>query len=137
MNGIGNGRPITLIPFYLQKSFGPWTTYGGGGYGINNAKDARNFIFGGWVTQYDLSDKFTLGTELHFLGALTNQSATSTVLNVGGYYHINNQLTLLFSGGGSIQGQTRTVGYLGIHWWENEYSFIKNKLNNRPKKVLG
>jgi len=115
-NGIGNGRPVTLFPFYVQKSFGPWTTYGGGGYGINKEKGERNFPFVGWVAQHDFTEKITLGAELHFLGALTDEGATSTVLNFGGYYHFNNQLSLLFSGGGSIQGQSRTVSYLGIHW---------------------
>jgi hypothetical protein len=114
--GLGNGRPITLVPFYLQKSFGPWTTYGGGGYGFNTQKGTNNFPFVGWVAQRDLSDKWTLGAELHFLGPLTDESATSTVLDFGGYYHIDQQLSLLFSAGGSIQGQSRTVGYLGIHW---------------------
>ncbi|MFI4955779.1 MAG: transporter [Gammaproteobacteria bacterium] len=113
---LGNGRIWTLIPFYLQKGFGPWTTYGGGGYALNSQKGMRNYPFAGWVVQRDLSDKFTLGAELHYEGAVSDEGTSSTVMDIGCYYHIDNHLGFLFSAGSSIQGQTRTVGYLGIHW---------------------
>jgi hypothetical protein len=45
--GLGNGRAWWKLPLWLQKSWGPWTTYGGGGYVINPAPNQRNYCFGG------------------------------------------------------------------------------------------
>jgi hypothetical protein len=33
--GLGTGSTHAYLPVWLQKSFGDWTTYGGGGYWIN------------------------------------------------------------------------------------------------------
>ena len=32
--GLGNGHATAFLPLWLQKSWGKWTVYGGGGYGI-------------------------------------------------------------------------------------------------------
>jgi hypothetical protein len=37
--GLGNGRAWAKLPVWAQKSWGPWTTYGGGGYAINTADE--------------------------------------------------------------------------------------------------
>ena len=41
-----------ILPLWLQKSWGPWTTYGGGGFGFNTARGGRNWAFLGWQAQY-------------------------------------------------------------------------------------
>ena len=33
--GLGNGKVQVFLPLWFQKSWGPWQTYGGGGYWIN------------------------------------------------------------------------------------------------------
>ncbi len=32
--GLGEGYVQVLLPLWIQKNWGPWTIYGGGGYGI-------------------------------------------------------------------------------------------------------
>jgi hypothetical protein len=59
--GLGNRRAWGKLPVWLQKSWGPWTTYGGGGYAINPAPEQRHYFFGGWLLQRDLGEKLTLG----------------------------------------------------------------------------
>jgi hypothetical protein len=39
--GLGNGKAQFFIPLWLQKSWGPWTSYGGGGYWVNQDADPR------------------------------------------------------------------------------------------------
>jgi hypothetical protein len=46
-SGLGTGHLHVLIPLWLQKSFGPWTTYGGGGFWVNPGAENRNY--GSWV----------------------------------------------------------------------------------------
>ncbi|MBF0502465.1 MAG: hypothetical protein HQM09_20170 [Candidatus Riflebacteria bacterium] len=37
--GLGNGKAQIFVPIWLQKSWGPWTTYGGGGYWLNPGRE--------------------------------------------------------------------------------------------------
>src|SRR5271170_5995914 len=66
--GLGVGRTWYKAPLWVQKSFGPWTTYGGGGATVVNAPGYRNFAFAGWLVERDLGKKVTLGTEVFYHG---------------------------------------------------------------------
>lgn len=57
------------LPLWIQKSWGPWKTYGGAGYTINPAKNMRNYPYAGWLLQNDINDKLTLGIEIFTQGA--------------------------------------------------------------------
>ncbi len=46
---LGSGHTQVFFPMWLQKSSGPWTTYGGGGYWINPGAGNRNWWFVGWL----------------------------------------------------------------------------------------
>ncbi len=49
--GLGNGRTWYTLPVLLQKSWGDWTTYGGGGRAFNSAHGMRDYNFGGCPLQ--------------------------------------------------------------------------------------
>src|SRR5665213_2873048 len=66
--GLGLGKTWYKVPIWAQKSFGPWTTYGGGGMTVVNTPGYRNFPFLGWLVQRDLGKKWTLGTEVFYHG---------------------------------------------------------------------
>ncbi len=114
--GLGNGRTWFRIPVWIQKSWGPWKTYGGGGVALNSAAGAQNYGFGGWLLQRDLSSKFTLGAEVFTQGANAIGSGGYTVYNVGGYYNPTAQLSVLFSVGHSMAGEQHAVHYLGLYY---------------------
>ena len=60
------------VPLWAQKSWGPWTTYGGGGETLfDHAAHAigyQNFPFAGWLLQRDIGKKLTLGGEVFYHG---------------------------------------------------------------------
>ena len=114
--GLGNGRTWYRVPVWIQKSWGPWKTYGGGGVALNNAPGSQNYGFGGWLLQRDLSSKFTLGAEVFGQGANAVGSRGYTVYNVGGYYNVSSQLSVLFSVGHSMAGEQHAVHYLGLYY---------------------
>ncbi len=62
--GLGTGRTHAFVPIWVQKDFGDWTTYGGGGFWINPGPGNKNFWFAGWVLERKITDKFMLGIEL-------------------------------------------------------------------------
>ena len=46
---LGAGHVIGFLPVWAQKSFGEWTTYGGGGYWINQDEATGERTFGSSV----------------------------------------------------------------------------------------
>jgi hypothetical protein len=118
--GLGVGKTWYKLPLWIQKDWGPWTTYGGGGYEIVNQTGYRNFRYAGWLLQRDLGDKWTVGTEIWYHGPegpATPQTHSSTMIDVGGYYYFRKPaFQLLFSIGHSAIGQSETYAYLGLYW---------------------
>ena len=58
---LGSGSMEAYIPVWIQKSWGKFTTYGGGGFWYNPGTGNRNWIFAGWEAQYDFSSVVTVG----------------------------------------------------------------------------
>jgi len=114
--GLGNGQVWARLPVWVQKSWGPWTTYGGGGYVINRAPGMRSHGIAGWLLQRELGKRLTLGGELYSEGASLMGARASTVLNFGGYYNFTKNFSLLFSAGRDISGGLHAVAYFGLYW---------------------
>jgi hypothetical protein len=118
--GLGNGRTWYRLPIWIQKSIGPWTTYGGGGEVLNSEPGTRNYPFGGWLLQRDLGKKLTLGGEIFAHGpegVATLSNRSSTLADIGGYYYFRNPgFQLLFAVGHTIAGQPESIAYLGLYW---------------------
>ena len=114
--GLGNGQTWFRLPLWLQKSWGPWTTYGGSGVALNSASGQRNYPFGGWLVQRDFGPRFTLGGELFAQGKGTGDDRGFATLNFGGSYNFNEHFSLLFSAGHSIAGDRHTFWYFGFYW---------------------
>jgi hypothetical protein len=133
--GLGVGKVWYRVPLWAQKSFGPWTTYGGVGETFVHQTDYRNFTYGGWLGQRDIGKKWTLGAELFSHGAegiATPQTRAATMLDFGGYYYFRNPgFQLLFCYGHTVAGQTENYGYLGLYWtWGN------SRRGKRDKSLL-
>ncbi|MDE2463681.1 MAG: hypothetical protein KGO02_08220 [Alphaproteobacteria bacterium] len=57
---LGGGRFREYLPIWMEKDFGRWTTYGGGGYWINPGPGNRNYWFVGWLLQRQVTDQLAL-----------------------------------------------------------------------------
>ncbi|MGH8319439.1 MAG: transporter [Steroidobacteraceae bacterium] len=118
--GLGVGKTWYKLPLWIQKNFGPWTTYGGGGYEIVHQVDDKNFAYEGWLLQRDVGEKWTLGGEIFHHGAeglATPQTNAATMLDLGGYYYFSKPaFQLLFAVGHTLVGQPEIYSYLGLYW---------------------
>ena len=121
--GLGIGKTWYKLPLWVQKSWGPWTSYGGGGEVVysGNVAGFRDYPFAGWLVQRDLGKKWTLGSEAFYHGPegdAAPQTRASTLLDFGGYYkfHGDESYQLLFCYGHSVAGQTENYAYLGLYW---------------------
>jgi hypothetical protein len=110
--GLGNGKAQVFLPLWLQKSWGPWTTYGGGGYWNNPGYDNKNYWFVGWELQRDLSKKVTLGAELFYTTPPSRGEGGQTGFNVGAIVNFTDEHHLLFSAGRDLHGQNRFSAYI-------------------------
>jgi hypothetical protein len=112
--GLGNGRAQVFLPIWLQKSIGPWTTYGGGGYWFNPGPENHNYWYAGWLVQRKVTASFSPGLEIQFRSTQTVGGRPSTALNAGATWDLNDTYHILFSAGHTVQGESQFQGYLAL-----------------------
>jgi Putative MetA-pathway of phenol degradation len=109
--GLGTGNVQFFIPLWLQKTWGSWTTYGGGGYLANAASDPVNSWFIGWEAQRDFSRALTLGGEIFGTVVQSQRADNELAFNIGAIVNLTEDNHLLFSAGSDIVGHTDFMFY--------------------------
>ena len=119
-NGLGSGHVQAFLPLWLQKGFGDWTVYGGGGYGINFGPGNENWGFGGLVVQRQVTKNVLLGAELYHstanLATMEASGPADTAFNIGTVIDFNEHQHLLFSVGRSVDGPTDFQMYVAYQF---------------------
>ena len=111
--GLGAGRLRVLLPLWLQKSFGPWTTYGGPAYWINPGTGNRNYWYFGWQVQRRLSEIVAPGVEVFYTTADTVGGRGNLRFNLGVVLDLTPNHHVLLSAGRSLVGDTLFQAYAG------------------------
>ena len=121
--GLGAGHVRAFLPLWVQKSFGEWTTYGGGGYWINqdDRLGDKNYWFFGWLLQRKVTENLTLGGEIFHRTADTVDGVDSSGFNIGGIYNFDEHNHLLFSAGRGFQHAFDTNLYSWYFAWQITY----------------
>ena len=109
--GLGSGHWHGLLPLWVQKSFGPWSSYGGGGYWFNPGMGNRSYGLLGWQLQRRLSELAALGAEIFYTSADHVGGSGNLRFNLGLVLDFSQHHHLLVSAGRSIAGETRLQGY--------------------------
>ncbi|MGA9121506.1 MAG: hypothetical protein WB699_19220 [Bacteroidota bacterium] len=110
---LGAGKVQAYFPVWIQKSWGKFTTYAGGGVWYNPGENRRNWIFTGWEAQYDLSETLTLGGEVFYQTADAVESEPTGGFDLGGYLNFGEHHHVLFSCGRNFSRDPSFAGYLG------------------------
>lgn len=117
--GIGGGHTRFFLPLWTQKSFGPWTTFGGGGYWINPGKGDKNYWFAGWAVQRQITPDFSLGIEAFHQSNDSVGGEDSTGMNIGAIYDLTDRWHLVGSIGTGLQDRKTTNEfsyYAAVEW---------------------
>jgi hypothetical protein len=114
--GLGSGHVQAFIPLWLQKSFDPWTTYGGGGYWINPGNGNLDWWFVGWLLQRNISPNLTLGAEIFHETPSEIGGRSDSKFNLGGIYNLSQNYHLLFSAGHTMQGPSAFQAYFAFQF---------------------
>ncbi|HZM04748.1 MAG TPA: hypothetical protein VFC44_17215 [Candidatus Saccharimonadales bacterium] len=126
-NNLGNGHLQAFLPVWVQKSWGSWTAYGGGGYGINSFSGHDNWNFVGGVLQKQVLTNLLIGVEVYHQSVYqTDFPNVGTAFNIGTMFDFNDHHHLLFSVGRSIDGPIGFQCYIAwqftfdnslLHFW--------------------
>ena len=135
--GLGVGKTWYRMPLWIQKSWGPWTSYGGGGAAVVPQEGYKNFPFAGWLVQRQMNKKLMLGVELFGHGAegeAATSTRASTMADLGGSYEFKPGFDLLFAAGRSVYGQPETYTYLALYrTWGKD---TKGDSDDKPEAML-
>lgn len=115
-DGLGSGHVQAFLPLWLQKSFGDWTIYGGGGYGINPGAGNENWGFGGLVVQRQVTKNVMLGGEIYHRTTMETGGRGDTAFNIGTGIDFTEHQHLLLSAGRSIDGSTDFQIYIAYQF---------------------
>ena len=99
-----DGHFQLFVPVWLQKSFGDWSTYGGGGCWFHAGTGNRDWLFVGLQVQRKLSAKLSLGGEIFYNTSPAVGIESSTKFNLGVVFDITENHHLMASVGSSFDG---------------------------------
>ncbi len=100
--GLGNGGMQYFLPVWIQKSWGDWHTFGGGGYWINRAPGVGSHWYFGWALMNDVTGSLSIGGEVYHATDQKPFENSSNGFNLGGIYKIDQHNRLLFSAGRAV-----------------------------------
>ena len=92
---VGDPHSSILLPLWLQKDWGDWSVFGGGGCSISSDSSERNHCLAGGVVTRKVSEKLRLGIEVSYQSAQANGVPASTALGLGAQYDLSDHYHLL------------------------------------------
>jgi hypothetical protein len=110
--GLGNGQLQLFLPLWLQKSYGFWTTYGGGGYWISPGSGNHDWGYLGWQVQRPIVPGVSAGTEIFHTTTQTAGGEPETRFNLGLVIDASDLQHVLVSAGRGFHGSNQFQSYL-------------------------
>jgi hypothetical protein len=109
VGALNHGAPVTeLLPIWLQKSVGRWTTFGGAGLTFNRGGDNRNYVIYGWALQRQLTDRLSAGVEVFGQTSDNTRDQRATAAGVAAQYDFNNRWHLIGSINSGIEAASQS-----------------------------
>lgn len=97
----GPGRVALLLPVWLQRDWGKWSVFGGGGYQLNPGE--RNFWTGGIAISRAIGERASVGGEVYHHGPDARDGRTFTGISIGGTYRLSPHWSFIAAGGPGIE----------------------------------
>lgn len=105
---IGEPHASLLLPVWLEKDWGAWSAFGGGGCELNRGGDSQNFCQAGLVVTNQVRTNLQVGLEIFRQTADTIGGQDTTSLGAGMRYDLNEHLHLLGYLGRGIENADTT-----------------------------
>ncbi len=108
-SSVGEQHAVLLLPLWVEKDFGHWSTFGGGGCALNQGGDSRNFCQMAWTLTREVTDRLRLGLELKHHTPGSVDARTSTGIGAGMQYNLSDHLHLLAYAASGVQNRAYTA----------------------------
>ncbi len=105
---VGERHASLLLPLWIGRSWGDWSSFGGGGCTLNRGGDSRDFCQLGWALTNQVTSRLQIGAEIYHQSADTRGGRASTGLGFGATYDLNANFHLMASAGPGIQNAVET-----------------------------
>ena len=108
---VGQQHTSFLLPIWLEKDWGQWSAFGGGGCEINRGGDSRDFCLTGLVVARQIVPHLQVGLEIFHQTPDTQGGLSTTSIGTGVRYDLNENFHLLGYVGRGIQNADQTDRY--------------------------
>jgi len=110
---VGDRNTSLLLPIWLERDWGQWTTFGGGGCVLQGGHDADNYCLFGWALARQVLPNLQIGAEFVHQGAPSRDERAMSGFGAGIKYDISEHYHLLAYTGSSIEnaGETERMSW--------------------------
>jgi hypothetical protein len=109
---VGERHVSLLLLIWIGRSWGTWSTFGGGGCVLDRGGDSQNFCQLGWALTKQVAPTLQIGAEVYHQTANAIGGRASTGLGLGATYDLNDNIHLMASAGPGIQNAGETGRYI-------------------------
>jgi hypothetical protein len=110
-NSVGERHASFLLPLWIGKDWGEWSTFGGGGCELNRGGGSKDFCVAGFAVTRQLLPNLQFGAEIYHQTADALRGRGTTGLDAGVRYDLNDTYHLLGSIGPGIQNAAEADRY--------------------------
>ncbi len=100
-----------FLPVWLEKDWGDWSTFGGGGCAINRSGGSQDYCQMGWVLTRRILPDLQIGAEIVHQTADSKGGRASTGIGGGVTYDLSENVHLLAYVGPGLQNAADTAQY--------------------------
>lgn len=105
---VGDDHASFLLPLWVEKDWGGWSTFGGGGCALNDGGDGKNYCLAGWAVTRKLTRSLSLGVEAYRQTADERGEKATSGVGVGAVYDLSETFHLMASYGPGIENAAGT-----------------------------
>jgi hypothetical protein len=110
-SNVGERHFSLLLPMWLGRNWGDWSTFGGGGCVINRGGDSQDYCLMGWALTRRVLADLQVGAEIVHQGADSKGGRVSTAVGAGLIYDVSENIHLLAYAGPGLQNAAETARY--------------------------
>ena len=104
--GFSTGHAAAFVPLWLEKDFGRWSLFGGGGYDLNPGAGQKDYGLAGCALTRSFGDRLSLGLEAYHQTPATAGGSGATNIGLGTIYQVSRHWALMASGGPGLQSRS-------------------------------
>lgn len=105
---VGDQHASLLLPVFVEKDWGAWSMFGGGGCTLNNGGGSKDFCQAGWVVTREVLPRLHIGAEIYHQTADTRGGKASSGVGFGATWDLSENYHLMASAGPGIQNAADT-----------------------------